>query len=368
MRQTRVLEVDPERPDPALVDEAARLLRAGGLVAFPTETVYGLGAHALNPQAVRGIFAAKERPADNPLIVHVSDEATGFALVNQPPPAAFALAQAFWPGPLTLVLESKGSVPPETTAGLSTVALRVPDHPVALALLAAAGIPVAAPSANRSGRPSPTRAEHVLADLEGRVDAILDGGETGIGVESTVIDLTAAPPLILRPGGVTREQIERVIGPVAEGDGGQSSGAPRSPGLKYRHYAPRARAIVVNGRPERVAEAVLRAAEQRPGRVAFLLTDETIAALRRRVPHVFGLGSKSAPEEAARRLYHGLRAMDRSGIDAIVIEGYDEKGIGRALMDRMRRAAAEAVVDADTLLEDGLASPGFWENGETARC
>lgn len=364
MRQTEVLMVDPHRPDPGTVEKAARILRSGGLVAFPTETVYGLGAHALDPNAVRAVFAVKGRPADNPLIVHVSDAANGFALAKNPPAAAFALADAFWPGPLTLVLPSSGAVPKETTAGLDTVALRVPAHPVALALLAAAGVPVAAPSANRSGRPSPTRAEHVLADLDGRIDAVLDGGETGVGVESTVIDLTVSPPVILRPGGVSREAIEEVIGPVAERAEGPSGEPPRSPGLKYRHYAPRARAVVVSGAPERVTQAVLKLSQELRGRAAFLLSDETIATLPQGISGLFPLGSKSAPEEAARRLYHGLREMDRPGVDVIFLEGYDEVGIGRALMDRMRRAAAAAEVDADALLTGEVTLAELAKSGE----
>lgn len=375
MKHTRVLRVDPRRPDPAAVGEAAAYLAAGGLVAFPTETVYGLGAHALDAEAVRAIFRAKGRPADNPLIVHVHRAELAFQLATEAPEAAQRLAEAFWPGPLTLVLGSSGKVPPVTTGGLDTVAVRVPDHPVALALLEAAGLPVAAPSANLSGRPSPTRAEHVLEDLDGKIDAVLDGGETGVGLESTVVDLTVTPPVILRPGGVSREALEAVIGHVSEARRTLAPGeAPRSPGLKYRHYAPRAKTLVIRGTPGEVAEAVVAVADRLSGRAAFLLADETVEALARRlegvparippggsrpgIPEVFSmvfpLGSISAPDEAARRLYHGLRAMDRPGVGLILVQGYDEGGIGRALMDRMRRAASAREVDASALLEGGL--------------
>lgn len=363
MKQTRVLRVDPKSPDPAVVAEAARYLASGGLVAFPTETVYGLGAYALDAQAVGAIFRAKGRPADNPLIVHVHRAELGFQLARKVPETAYKLAEAFWPGPLTVVLASAGVVPPLTTGGLDTVAVRVPDHPVALALLEASGLPVAAPSANLSGRPSPTRAEHVLEDLAGRVDVILDGGETGVGVESTVLDLTVTPPLILRPGGVSREDLENVIGEVgelaatAEPGGAIATEAdraadqpPRSPGLKYRHYAPRAKTLVVHGSTDEVAQAVAHVAGRLPGRAAFLLSDETVEALPGDIDLVFRLGSIRSPEEAARRLYHGLRGMDLPQVELILVQGYEEMGIGRALMDRMRRAASSKEVAAASLI------------------
>lgn len=381
MPRTRVLRVDPAHPDPGAIAAAAQVLRRGQLLAFPTETVYGLGADALDPRAVRAIFEAKGRPADNPLIVHVSRPHQAWELAQNPPALASDLAAAFWPGPLTLVMECAKGVPPETTAGLGTVAVRIPSHPVALALLEAAGIPVAAPSANLSGKPSPTRAEHVLQDLEGRIDAVLDGGETGVGVESTVLDLTADPPLILRPGGVSREELQRVIGRVGEA-ASEESQRPRSPGLKYRHYAPRARAVVVHGSPQDIAQALQRLlpasqassppgvdslpalgrSPSDPGRVACLVSRETAAALPQPWPGLFVLGSREEPQEAARLLYRALREVDGPGVELIVMEAYDEAGIGRALMDRMRRAAGGREVDARNL---GFAGPG--ESGEGAR-
>ncbi|MBO2521900.1 MAG: threonylcarbamoyl-AMP synthase [Firmicutes bacterium] len=365
MIRTRLLRVDPACPDPGVIEEAAMVLRRGGLLAFPTETVYGLGAHALDPAAVRAVFAAKGRPADNPLIVHTRCPEEAFALARALPEAAVRLAEAFWPGPLTLVVEADPAVPRETTAGLPTVAVRIPAHPVALALLEAAGVPVAAPSANLSGRPSPTRAEHVLEDLEGRIDGVLDGGETGVGVESTVIDVTVTPPVVLRPGGVSREELEAVIGPVREAVPAAGE-APRSPGLKYRHYAPRARAVVVRGSPGEIARAINQVLETGagPSRAAFLLSDETAARLARRPERLFLLGGRERPEEAARRLYRGLREVDLPGVELIVMEAYPEAGIGRALMDRMRRAAGGREMDAGALAQRGFEAAGG--GGETA--
>lgn len=367
MLRTKVLRVDPTHPDPAVIAQAARILREGGLVAFPTETVYGLGAHALDPRAVRGIFAAKGRPADNPLIVHVSRPEQAFALAENPPEVAERLAARFWPGPLTLVMAAAPCVPKETTGGLDTVALRVPDHPVALALLEAADLPVAAPSANLSGRPSPTRAEHVLSDLSGRIDAVLDGGPTGVGVESTVLDVTVDPPVILRPGGISRERLEEVIGPVAEA-GDAPAERPRSPGLKYRHYAPRARAVVVRGSPQEIAQALDRLLSGFESSGLFpigcLVSDETAAALSKAWPGLFLLGARNEPEEAARRLYEGLREVDQPGVALIVMEGYEESGIGRALMDRMRRASGGAVVGAGELARFALDACKAASDGE----
>jgi len=364
--RTRVFPVNPARPDPAVIGEAAELLRRGGLLAFPTETVYGLGADALNSAAVRAIFAAKGRPADNPLIVHVSRADEAFALAARVPELAARLAALFWPGPLTLVLEAKEAVPRETTAGLSTVAVRVPAHPVALALLQAAQRPVAAPSANLSGRPSPTRAEHVLSDLDGRIDGVVDGGETGVGVESTVLDVTVEPPVILRPGGISREELEAAIGRVEEAAAAHEQ-APRSPGLKYRHYAPRAQALVVSGSPQEIARAVSRLAVAPGGfrRIACLVSRETAASLGEPMPEVFILGGRDEPHEAARRLYHGLRAVDRPGVELILMEAFGEQGIGRALIDRMRRAAGGKEIDAGSLGKDRpeVAAPG--RDGET---
>ena len=334
-QQTEVLS----GTDPAALARAAELLRAGGLVAFPTETVYGLGADALDPIAVRAIFEAKGRPADNPLIVHVADVAAARALVREFPPVAERAAAALWPGPLTLVLRRAAVVPDATTAGQDTVALRVPAHPVALALLHACGRPLAAPSANRSGRPSPTQASHVLADLDGRVALILDGGPTTVGVESTVLDLTHPRPLLLRRGGVTREQLEALLGPVdvldftAPADpvtGADAARMARSPGLRHRHYSPRARVeLVPEGEGESAAARAAAAGEQ----VGLIVRRAVNSpALVRRLPE--------ALEGFARGLFASLRALDDACVDRIVVEAVPEDGLGATIMDRLRRAAA----------------------------
>ncbi len=317
--------------DPAAIARAAQVLQDGGLVAFPTETVYGLGADALASEAVAKIFAAKGRPADNPLIVHVADVDAARTLVRSFPPLAEQAAAAWWPGPLTLVLpRARARVPDATTAGQDTVAIRVPAHPVALALLRACGRPLAAPSANRSGRPSPTRAEHVLADLGGRVELILDGGPTLHGLESSVLDLSGARPLLLRRGAVTLEQLRAVLGEVDTLDGDDAAAQARSPGLRHRHYAPRARVeLVGEGEGEGAASRALAGGE----RVALVCRREAVtAALLLRLPtELAGFG---------RELFAGLRALDAAGVDRIVIEAVPELGVGAAIMDRLRRAAA----------------------------
>ena len=361
--QTKVVRLDPQRPDPAVLEAAGRALAAGELVVFPTETVYGLGANALDAAAVRKIYGAKGRPADNPLIVHLAG-VEALATVALPDPAGRweLLARRFWPGPLTLVLPRGPAVPDVVTAGLDSVAVRVPRHPVALGLLRAAGCPVAAPSANRSGRPSPTRAEHVLADLEGRVAWVLDAGPTAVGLESTVLDLTGEVPTVLRPGGVPVEALLAVVGEVAvhtEPDGtpageGDGSWRPRSPGLKYRHYAPQAPVRVLVGSPRAVASAVRRILRERPSaRVGLLLSRQALAHLEQgwngdapRVA-VYCLGDRDRPETVARRLFEGLRSLDEGHPDLIVAEAVEERGIGAAVNNRLRKAAGGQVVRCD---------------------
>jgi L-threonylcarbamoyladenylate synthase len=339
----RLVAVDPAAPDPGAIAEAAEVIVAGGLVAFPTETVYGLGADALNAAAVQRIFAAKGRPADNPLIVHVADPAEVEGLTAALPETARLLMARCWPGPLTLVVPAAPQVPLVTRGGLGTVAVRMPAHPVALALIRAAGCPIAAPSANRSGRPSPTTARHVLADLGDAIDLVLDGGPTPVGVESTVLDLTTSPPSVLRPGGVAVETLRDLIGPVAL----PPAGAPvlaRAPGTRYRHYAPRARVVLVEAPPDRVGEAVagtVRALWDRGLRVGVMVTEDHAAA----VPSgavVRVMGPRTDPAVVATRLFAQLRELDEAGLDAIVVEAIDERGLGRAVMDRLRRAAASA--------------------------
>jgi len=311
------------------IARAAEVLRGGGLVAFPTETVYGLGADALAPAAIAKIFLAKQRPADNPLIVHVADVDGARALVREFPALA-GRAATLWPGPLTLVLRRNERVPDATTAGQDTVALRVPDHPVALALLRACGRPLAAPSANRSGRPSPTLAQHVLADLDGRVDLILDGGPTRHGLESTVLDLTGRRPLLLRRGAVTLEQLQALLGEVDSVEDGDEAARARSPGLRHRHYAPRATVELVDEGTGEIAVARALAAGQRVALVC--RRDVRGVAIVERLPD--GLPAY------AQALFASLRALDAAGLDRIVVEAVPEQGIGAAIMDRLRRAAA----------------------------
>ncbi|WP_197525190.1 L-threonylcarbamoyladenylate synthase [Symbiobacterium thermophilum] len=344
---TRVLEVDPADPEPEVVAQAAAILRAGDVVAFPTETVYGLGANALSSEAVARIFAAKGRPSDNPLIVHIADTAQLEGLVESVPPTAERLMERCWPGPLTLVMRKGPAVPPEVTAGLDTVGIRMPDHPVALALIRAAGVPIAAPSANASGRPSPTTAEHVLEDLAGSIPAVLDGGETGVGVESTVLDMTTDPPMILRPGGLPREELEAAIGPVvlAPGVEGGTVERPRSPGMKYRHYAPQAPLILVEGpvleMQEKIRDLAMEYAEEGK-RVGILCSAESRGVYV--APVILEYGARGDLAGIASDLFGTLRAFDRHQVDVILAEGVPEEGLGLAIMNRLRRAAGGRVI------------------------
>lgn len=309
---------------------AARIIRRGGLVAFPTETVYGLGAAATDRRAVKNIFIAKGRPADNPLIVHVAGLGQVKEVTSFIPRSALELMRRFWPGPLSLVLPRSATLPREVSAGLPTVAVRMPAHPLALSLIRAAGVPIAAPSANRSGRPSPTALHHVLEDLAGRIDALLDGGSCRVGLESTVLDLCGGRPLILRPGGISREQLEAALGTeVAEAHGSEAD-TPRAPGMKYRHYAPRAPLILVTGTCGRRI-AVIRA---------------LAAGYQKRGLKVGILQVPPGPDRlrlAAKRLFPELRRFDAQGVDLILAEGVSSQGLGTALMNRLRKAAARTI-------------------------
>ncbi len=342
--QTIYWRVDPQNIDSAVICQAAGLLKAGQTVAFPTETVYGLGANGLDPEAVRGIFRAKGRPADNPLILHVAEPAEACRLTKAMPEAARDLMEKFWPGPLTLVLPKAPGIPEEVTAGLDTVGIRMPAHPVALALIRGAGVPVAAPSANRSGYPSPTMAEHVLADLDGKIGAVLDGGATGVGLESTVLDLTGSIPVILRPGGVTREQLTAVLGEVLLDPGLHDSNfRPKAPGMKYTHYSPQAKVLILQGDSAAVAakaEAILQANAENNIRTALLLSSETWPFVRtEQAVYAQEMGSRNNLEQVAHKLYHELRMCDKLGSQVILVEGYQETGLGEALMNRLLKSA-----------------------------
>ncbi|AMM53412.1 L-threonylcarbamoyladenylate synthase [Pyrococcus kukulkanii] len=320
---------------------AARLIREGKLVAFPTETVYGLGADALNERAVKRIFEAKGRPADNPLIVHIADFSQVYELAREVPEEAEMLARKFWPGPLTIVLPKKDVVPKVTTGGLDTVAIRMPAHEIALRLIELSERPIAAPSANISGKPSPTSAEHVIDDFYGKIECIIDGGETKIGVESTVIDLTEWPPVLLRPGGLPLEEIEKVIGEVRIHPAvyGKRVDLAKAPGMKYRHYAPNAEVIVVEGSREKVEEKIreLIGEFKRKGKRVGV-----IGSGRYNADEFFFLGN--TVEDVARNLFKALRHMDRAGVDVVLAEGVEEKGLGLAVMNRLRKAAGYRII------------------------
>ena len=338
---TQLLPATPEN-----IARAAAILKGGGLVAFPTETVYGLGANALDAEAVARIFVAKGRPFADPLIVHLSGPDQLPRVVRAVSPLSRILAETFWPGPLTLVLPRQPQVPPLVTAGLDTVAVRVPDHPVALALLRAAGVPIAAPSANRFGHTSPTTAQHVWHDLHGRIDLILDGGATPVGVESTVLDASTSPARILRPGGVTAEMLEAVIGPVTvlQREPGGDQGLP-SPGLLETHYAPHAELIFCQGRNAHQAlVAELHAALAAGKRIGVLALDEEVDSLAQAGALVYPLGADLS--SAARRLYAGMRWLDAQGVDVILARDLGAEGLGLAIRDRLTRAATR-VVTAD---------------------
>jgi len=336
--KTQVLPVSE-----ASISLGGKIIREGGLVGMPTETVYGLGANALDPKAVLSIFEAKGRPGDNPLIVHVSGVEEIPPLVREIPRAARKLMDAFWPGPMTLILPKADCIPTEVSAGLDTVGIRLPASEAARALIKASGCPVAAPSGNRSGRPSPTTAQHMLEDMDGRIPLILDGGACEVGVESSVIDATGETPIILRPGGITPEMVEEVLGrvevdehvmsPLAEGE------AVRSPGMKYKHYAPKAKTVIFEGSDARVVEAICArydAAQAAGERVAILGFDEHDFGTRTRI----SLGHATCPQEAAARLFGALRELDERGETLALCEAVDMAGIGLAVMNRMGRAAA----------------------------
>jgi L-threonylcarbamoyladenylate synthase len=345
---TVILKVNPQEPDPEFIERAAEVIKRGGLVAFPTETVYGLGANALDESAVRRIFEVKGRPGIDPLIVHLARGEDLERVVTQVTDLAKKLAGVFWPGPLTLVQWKRPEVPAIVTSGLETLAARVPAHPVAMALLLAAGVPVAAPSANLFGRSSPTTAEHVLKDLGGRIEMLVDGGPATIGVESTVLDITTTPPAILRPGGVSREALEEVIGPVVVKGEKLPPGAPQpSPGMLAKHYAPRAELILCTGtnREEALSKMKQLASHHisEGKRVGLLLTGEDLERLSELDVSTFSLGPQDKLEEIAHRLYFGLRFLDEQGVDLILAREFGEGGLGLAIQDRLQRASSRVV-------------------------
>jgi L-threonylcarbamoyladenylate synthase len=347
--ETDVIRVDAQHPEPGKIERAARMLRDGRLVAFPTETVYGLGVHALDREAVRRLFDAKGRPATDPLIVHIASLEGLPALVDEVPEVAKVLAGRFWPGPLTLVMRRGPKVPDEVTAGLDTVAVRIPSHPIAQALIAATAVPIAAPSANLFSRPSPTRAEHVMADLGGRIDAIVDGGSTALGVESTVIDLTTWPTVLLRPGAVTLDQLRPVLGDIACPPTGASEGAMRGPGMLDKHYSPRAPLTLYAGGTPAAFARLLADAEMMSAsrlRVGLLLTDEEWMQLPANHGYVVrSLGPRAAADLIAQQLYTALRELDGEDVAAILSTDVPaDEGLAGAIHDRLSRAAAGRIL------------------------
>jgi len=330
---TQVIRLDPDLPQQEAIDLAASIIRHGGLVAFPTETVYGLGADAMNESAVQKLFEAKGRPADNPLIVHISNRGMLDLVATGVSPQGERLIKRFWPGPLTLVLKRKPELSPAVSAGLPSVAVRMPENKIALELIRSAGTPIAAPSANASGRPSPTTAAHVLEDLDGRIDLILDGGATSIGIESTVLDVTSDPPIILRPGAITREMLADVIGSVEQAPSGEE--LRRSPGTRHRHYSPRARVVLIEHEsPESIGQICESHLTQ--GKTGFI--GHTPIAINH--PNFNKIMLDPSAEAYARSIYSALRELDQPGTMVIIVEGIADKGVGAGVMDRLRRAAS----------------------------
>lgn len=351
METKRIQVLDSDRIKEEELKEAAEILREGGLVAFPTETVYGLGANALDEEAAKKIYAAKGRPSDNPLIAHISSPEELEPLVLEIPDMARKLMDLYWPGPLTMVFKKKAIVPYGTTGGLDTVAVRMPSDPVARTLIRLAGVPVAAPSANSSGRPSPTTADHVWQDMAGKIEMIVDGGPVGIGLESTIVDVTGPVAMILRPGAITVEMLREalgeaqidpaIIGPMKEGE------HPKAPGMKYRHYAPKAPLTLVEGEMEQVVRTINRLAKEalKEGKkVGIICTDETRSCYPAGM--IQSIGIRAREETVAHNLYAVLREFDDLGADVIYSESFPDDQMGQAIMNRLTKAAGYHVIKA----------------------
>lgn len=353
--KTLVFRVSEENFDYVL-ERAAAIIKGGGTVAFPTETVYGLGADGLNPEAVLKIFEAKERPPGNPLSLLVHSKENVERVARNIPEKAFRLMDTFWPGPLTIILEKNDIVPDITSGNLNSTGVRMPDHRIPLELIRRAGTPLAAPSANLSGKPSPSLAAHVISDLTGRIDAILDGGEAAIGLESTVIDMTVEPPVVLRPGAVSIDELESIIGKVRSGYKSgeardESDLSEKKAGQRYGHYTPDTKVVLVEGEGKQVSEKLVKLLENyrsKGQKVGLLLSEETseeaavFLALKNLDPdECFLLGSRKEPEAAARKLFEELRKLDKKGLDVIVADGsFSRSGLGEALINRLREASS----------------------------
>ncbi len=354
--QTKIVQIDPFHPETAIIEYAASLIQKGQLVVFPTETVYGLGGNALQPQAVERIFAAKGRPFSDPLIIHIADRSTLETLTTEVPSVAHKLMEDFWPGPLTLILPAGPRVPRLITAGLPTVAIRMPSHPIALALIRAAGSPIAAPSANRFMHVSPTTGQHVLADLNGQVPLILDGGPCEVGIESTVLDLCSTQPTILRPGGVSLEALRVVLPqvqsscprPTIDQTGHQEELPQTSPGQMLIHYSPTVPTLLFEGTAERMREAMLNEVQRRQAqgeRVGVLIANEDLPAFRDSGAQIYTLGDTL--DQIAKYLFTGLRKLEDAGVHTILCRSFEAQGVGLAVGDRLRKAAGGKIVQAE---------------------
>lgn len=346
---TRIVCIDESNMDASLMKEAGEIIKAGGLVAFPTETVYGLGGDALNPKSSEKIYAAKGRPSDNPLIVHIAEFDALNRIVDYIPDSARTLADKYWPGPLTMIFKKSDVVPMQTTGGLNTVAVRMPVHKAALEFIKASGGYVAAPSANISGRPSPTCAKYVIEDMNGRIDMIIDGGDSGIGLESTIVDLTGEKPMILRPGYITEKDIEETLGAVTIDPtimDGNCKDRPKAPGMRYRHYAPKGELTIVTGDSDRVVSYINSQSGQAKAigrKVGIIGTDENLKKYR--ADSVKSVGKRADEEQIAHRLYSILREFDDEDMDVIFSESFDDNNLGQAIMNRLLKAAGHQVID-----------------------
>jgi len=346
--ETKVIAIDHNAIAEEILKQAGQVIKEGGLVAFPTETVYGLGGDALNKDSSGKIYSAKGRPSDNPLIVHISKMEDLAPIVKEIPEIAYRLAEAFWPGPLTMIFHKSELVPEETTGGLDTVAVRMPSHPVALKFIEYAGGYVAAPSANISGRPSPTKAKYVIEDMDGRIDMILDGDGIEIGLESTIVDLTGDVPMILRPGYITLEMLEKVLGEV-ETDKTildiNCKEPPKAPGMRYRHYAPKGQLTIVEGEEEKTVEKInelIREARLKGEKTGVIGTEETKE--RYLGDSIKSVGKRKDEEAIARTLYTLLREFDEEGVTVIYSESFSDGSMGQAIMNRLLKAAGHSII------------------------
>lgn len=351
--ETKIIKIDRYKFDKQDLKEAAEILKAGGLVAFPTETVYGLGADGLKEEASSKIFSAKGRPCDNPLIIHIADIDALKVLTKTIPEKGFKLAKQFWPGPLTLIFDKSKTVPYSTTGGLETIAIRMPSHPIAYELIRTSGVYVAAPSANTSGRPSPTRAEHVADDLGGKIDYIIDGGKVDIGLESTIVDVTGSTPVVLRPGYITTDMIEDVVGHVIVDKAISTKSynpniIAKAPGMKYKHYAPKGELIIFEGKMDKVIKKINEITKEKLEEnysVGIIATDETIEFYMK--GNVKTIGTRKDEETIARGLFEILRGFDDDGVDYIFTESFNNGNLGQAIMNRLLKAAGYHIVTVE---------------------